>query len=448
MKTQTTTQKPNLVTAPPSSGAQHFSFKVAPKFSVDRTANKLRDVALLTAGLEAKGHGIYIDERTIETAAEVVALRNKRLKAAFRHPSLLDLLTSYGGDRMLEIPGFFSGVGLKGSGENAQLVASAFEFYDTFREANEPAVNTLFEMAEKTPELFGVSIEPWGYLVYVDTEDNEFSTAPEDRELKYNGLPALRVTDMPYAAFVDEPAANPGGVFATLAAKVPGLGSLFGGGARREQLTALGKLAEQFAKFCAGDATGLPAPASGDEHALEANDSEKAFMNILAQINAKFGADKDKLGRAFALLAGDQTLSIEKIETQLAATPATPPAPPAPKPLELSAVTAKFGADKARLAAAFAFLADNQAATLEQIEAHLAAQDQAEMKRLQDENAKLKADKAAADAKLTALQNSGHPAPLATGAASAGAPGEVRSELKGRNRVAAAFNAQLSAGAN
>jgi len=400
----------------PATGGRSYALKIAPKFSVDRASGMLRDVALLSVG-EAKGHGIYIDERTIETSAEVVASRKGRLKAAFRHPSILDYLTSHGADRMLEIPGYFSGVAGKGD----QLVAGAFQFYDTFKKTNADHVDTLLEMADKTPELFGVSIEPYGYLAYVDENDDEFSEPPIDRELKYNGLPALRVTDLSYAAFVDEPAANPGGVFATLS-KLPGLGSLFGGGAQRRQLEALGRLAEAVAVFC--KTNGPDSAASDGKPALaEETNHDQVTMNTLTAIHAKYGSDPMKFASACKMLAEDQKLTIDQIDAKLAAAaPAPVPPAEAPKGLELSAISAKFGADKGRLAKAFEFVAGKPDATIEQIEAHLAAADAAELTRLREENTQLSAAKADSDRKLAAMAGSGHPAAVNLGAAAAGAP--------------------------
>jgi hypothetical protein len=431
----------------PATGGRSYSLKIAPKFAVDRASGMLRDVALLSVG-EAKGHGIFIDERTIETAAEVVAAKKGRLKAAFRHPSMLDYITSHGADRMLEIPGYFSAVAAKGE----QLVAGVFQFYDTFKKTNAAHVDTLLEMADKTPELFGVSIEPYGYLAYVDENDDEYSEPPIDRELKYNGLPALRVTDLAYAAFVDEPAANPGGVFATLS-KLPGLGALFGGGAQRRQLEALGRLAEAVAVFCKSN--GPDSAASDVEPArAEETNHDQVTMNTLTAIHAKYGSDPMKFASACKLLAEDSKLTIDQIDAKLAAAkPAAAvaaPAAEAPKGLELSAISAKFGADKGRLAKAFEFVAGKPDATIEQIEAHLSAQDAAELKRLQDAHAKAQADLAAKDREIATLKASGHPAPVALGAAAglgSGTDAKPR-ELKGIDRIAAAFKADTHNPAN
>lgn len=121
----------------------------------------------------------------------------------------------------MSMPGFFSGIKIDGS----KLSAPTFEFFDSFKADEEQAFRRLMEMAEKTPQLWGLSIEGYGYGVFVDLDGNEYSQRPDDLDLLYEGMPAFRVTRLTAAAFVSEPAANTG-LFASAKALFSGKSSL------------------------------------------------------------------------------------------------------------------------------------------------------------------------------------------------------------------------------
>lgn len=295
--------------------AQRLHFAVPGTFAVDRAKGTLTGLSLITANREAKGHGLYIDAETLATGAAVVAARGGRLKGAIRHGSYAEYMDT-GMDRVMDFPGWFSAIAIKGE----QLVAGLFEFYDTFKADNAAAYNRLIEMAEKTPDLFGISIEVWGYAVYVATDGKEFGQRPEGVELKYDGLPALRITDLSYAAFVDEPAAN-SGLFAQLSRA---LGVKFGG--KPPAAVAPAELVAAVTAWAAGHEkeNTVRVSASSEPTPLPPTNSALSTMQIIATLKAKYGTDPKKFAAAMLIVGTTPaeklaTLTVEAVDAELGA---------------------------------------------------------------------------------------------------------------------------------
>jgi hypothetical protein len=297
--------------------SRHFRFAVADHtFGVDATTGKLTGLQLMAAGREAKGHGIYIDEITLETGAECVKERGGRLKAYVTHDhsgpcswrsSDMDEASSE-----LNIPGFFSEITVKKS----QLNAGSFEFYDTFKANYKSQFDQIVEMARKTPELLGISVECWGYLVYVAKDGTEYSGEPDGVELLYNGMPVLRITDLWAAAFVSDGAATDG-LFSKFS-------SLFGGKRTKEERAGL---AAALAKFAAEFEAAKPKP-NGTVPLLAPSKTnpestpETKTMKIIADLKAKLGADAQKFAAAMAIVGNTPTeklatLTVAEVETAL-----------------------------------------------------------------------------------------------------------------------------------
>jgi hypothetical protein len=292
-------------------------FTVANKFGVDPNGGKLTNLQLMAAGREAKGHGIYIDERTIETGAEAVANRGGRLKAyvTHNHAGPCSYMASDMADpaNELNIPGFFSGISAELKAKPAQLVAAEFEFYDAFKKNYGPQYEQLLEMAKKTPDLLGLSVECWGYVVYVGADGTEYSGEPDGVDLLYNGMPALRITDMWAAAFVSDGAATDG-LFAKLS-------RLFGGkqDQHAELAAALLRFAEEFAAGTDEVRAGAPSIPPSHSNSL----SHESTMKIIADLKAKLGSNPQTFAAAMAIVGNtpaDQlaSLTVGAVETQLA----------------------------------------------------------------------------------------------------------------------------------
>lgn len=159
----------------------------------------LADVSIIMAG-EALGHGFMIDEGTLETGVQ--ALLGKTLPAYLTHEGAIY------GDRLTKEIGHFSGFYRDGD----RIRAQQFVPLKSFLEHRKSEADTLFELAEQTPENFGISIVPEGEIVWpmddggYEPFDGEM-TPPEGATAV---MPSLRIERVYSADFVDAPAANVG----------------------------------------------------------------------------------------------------------------------------------------------------------------------------------------------------------------------------------------------
>lgn len=225
----------------------------------DKATGSLQNVSLMTGGREATGHGVYIDETTLASALSGV--KGGALRGYLTHDRGL-----FTGQNELDVIGYFSGVKVEGD----RLRADSFTFYDAFKKHNPGRHDQLVEMAEKTPELFGLSVEVMGRVAFVAEDGTEFSKPPAKTvPLKYGGMPALRVTELRAVAFVAEPAANDG-LFARL----------------RALLT----------PFTAKPDSDTPPPSL-------VSDSTNPMNELLTSIRARFAAVPGRLTAAFAAIS-------------------------------------------------------------------------------------------------------------------------------------------------
>lgn len=420
--------------------ATQLSMPIAVNWRVDHKAGRLNDVALITGDREATGHGLYIDQRTLETGRDSIQARGGRIKAGLRHQSMADWW-SRNEDRIADLPGFFQDVTLRGK----QLVAGSLEFYESFKKRHADEFAHVMEIADKTPELIGLSIEAWGYGVFVDEEGNEYSEKPNDLELRYAGMPAFRITDLAAAALVDEPAAN-NGLFATFS-------RLFGHPEKRGQLDALGNIAKAFLAFSesAEGRAVLDAGANGGKAAAGAVNSppheNTHEMNILAELKKKFADDQERYKRAAHLHLENEKLSVDEIDAKLKAEDDEARAKKGDEPATVEALRAHYGENKADLKRAFDLHLEDEKLSVAAIVGKLAAADAAELKKLREENAAMAKDLAAEKKRFAELKSSGHEQGLdlqqTNGKQSPGAR-----ELGPRQRMAARFRSDPENPAN
>jgi DNA-binding transcriptional MerR regulator len=245
---------------------------------VDTLARTLRDVVLIQAYREASGHGIYIDGKSIQGALDSIETQyNGKLRAYWTHWRKSE--KEYGDE--MSMAGWFEDLRI----EDNQLIAGKFEFFESFATANPNIVAQALEMAEKTPELFMQSIEPAGYLVFIDAEGNEYSEPPtgdDAPELLYDGLPVMRITRVKASAFVDDGAATTG---------------LF---------TAFRAFFKRFSLADHHDPAPVSIPTPADEET-------PTPINMIKEIKAACGEDAETLARALLLHAEDESLSLEDI---------------------------------------------------------------------------------------------------------------------------------------
>jgi hypothetical protein len=186
--------------------------------AIDSSTGRMSNVALLTVG-EALGRGFYIDQESLATTLAAIQAAGGHLRGYLTHnhdgpthAAQAEDLTSAASE--LNMAGFFDGMAIR----KDQLVAASFEFFDAFKTNFKPQYDQLVELAVKTPNLVGLSLELWYSLVWVGVDGSQYSEMPVGVELAYDGLPALRTAECFSAAFGAVPAANPG-LFAKLSAR-------------------------------------------------------------------------------------------------------------------------------------------------------------------------------------------------------------------------------------
>jgi hypothetical protein len=149
-------------------------FAAATGSRVDREAGVLRGVSVITAGVEAKGHGIWIDQTSLEMVKASAETYVDGLQVKSDHGS------GFG-----EIEGVLRDFVIDGNQLRADfhLIKSGEEY------------ERICEMAEMMPSSFGLSIEFSGVSEEID-------------EYRY-----ARPVEIYAVALVDQPAANPSGLF-------------------------------------------------------------------------------------------------------------------------------------------------------------------------------------------------------------------------------------------
>lgn len=159
------------------------------------------NVSLMTGGIEAIGHGIYIDDKTLDGAMK--SLEGKSLRSYLKHDGA-------GGDRLGNEIGFFSGIYKEGQ----KLKAKTFEFLDSFKADAKATYEKLVELAQKVPDQFGVSLVLEYKPVWVMGNGEEFNArlgepAPAGA---VRPVPSVRISNVVSADLVQRPAANPNGL--------------------------------------------------------------------------------------------------------------------------------------------------------------------------------------------------------------------------------------------
>ena len=163
----------------------------------DRGVGVLRGVSVITRG-EASGHDIWIDKEFLrETADAINATDDKGVKSRFGHPTM-------SGDALGTLLGRVKNARVSGDQTLADL-------HFTPAAAKAPSKGDLIDyvstLAETDPEGFGTSI------VFMGDEDAEQAGDRKADPKNVDSLPVIRLGELQAVDAVDEPAANPGGMF-------------------------------------------------------------------------------------------------------------------------------------------------------------------------------------------------------------------------------------------
>ena len=185
-----------------SMSSKQFAFGVTAlsETLVNKEDGIMSSVALISAG-PALGHGLYVDSKSLEMIEE--ELDGIRLPAYITHRGAIFE------DRLTREIGMFDNIRIEGD-----RILGDFQAFESFREDDSRKYNRLFELAEKMPERFGLSIVFSAATAWA-TEDGDVDTVeqPEGALFEY---PSIRVEEVSSADFVDSPAANERGLFSNI----------------------------------------------------------------------------------------------------------------------------------------------------------------------------------------------------------------------------------------
>ena len=165
---------------------------------IDRESGLMTGLAVITEG-EAKGHGVMVDEMSLQTVVD--AIGNEPQRAYITHSGALF------NDRLTREIGLF-----KNFRVDDDKVRADFEAFESFREDDKRKYNRLFEMAEKAPSKMGLSIVFGGTRVWATMNgDMPYGYGKEQPpEGARFEMPSMRVKENYSVDFVDDPAANNG----------------------------------------------------------------------------------------------------------------------------------------------------------------------------------------------------------------------------------------------
>lgn len=168
------------------------------------TNNGFSDVSLITGGVEAEGHGVFVDDKSIEQC--MALLMGQTLPAYLTHDGL------YQGDRLTDEIGMFSG----SYREGLQIKAKQFSFLNAFKKNSAKEYEALVELADKMPEKFGLSLVFEGDAVWPCEDGSEVDGDMPRPEGCNAAMPSIRFTAIESCDFVKSPACNPNGVFTSI----------------------------------------------------------------------------------------------------------------------------------------------------------------------------------------------------------------------------------------
>lgn len=169
-----------------------------------RGAGMIRGVSVISKG-EALGHQLWIDDVTLEQVETLLNATSNGIKSRFTHPSM-------SGDGLGKHVARVRDAELSGD----RVVADQHFLQSAHKTPDGDLAEYLMSLAEEDPTSYGLSI---AFLHDQDAMDVFLSQHMLDDEfrspdpLNVNNFPHVRIQELQAADSVDEPAANPSGLF-------------------------------------------------------------------------------------------------------------------------------------------------------------------------------------------------------------------------------------------
>lgn len=171
----------------------------------DYGAGLIRGAAIITRG-EALGHYMWVDDVMVRQAADAVNAATAGVKSRFAHPGL-------SGDGLGKALGRFRDATVDG-----EIARGDLHLYESAHETPDgDLAKYVMDMAVEDPEAFGTSIafEPDigaedKFMAEHEDKDGRFKSPDGDNKGDY---PHARIAELGAVDMVDDPAANPEGLF-------------------------------------------------------------------------------------------------------------------------------------------------------------------------------------------------------------------------------------------
>jgi hypothetical protein len=183
--------------------------RAATEYRVDRTggfdkAGVIRGVSVITRG-EALGHDLWVDAEMLDQVADAINASSKGAKARFTHPGL-------SGDGLGRYVGRVMDARVVGD----QVLADQHFSNAGHKTPDGDLAGYLMDLADSDPEAYGLSIVFGNDEEASDTFEAEHESgngfeSPDSRNTR--NLRHARVAELRAVDAVDEPAANPDGLF-------------------------------------------------------------------------------------------------------------------------------------------------------------------------------------------------------------------------------------------
>ena len=169
----------------------------------DYSAGKLTGVSLIAQG-EALGHDMWIDDVTLQQVAKYANQSNNGIKSRFTHPSM-------SADGMGRHLGRLKNVRVEG-----EKVVGDLHFAQSAHSTPEgDLAEYVMQLAEEDPAAAGLSIvfehDREAEQEYMSEHTTDSFESPDEKNMR--NLPHVRLEKLRAADIVDEPAANPEGLF-------------------------------------------------------------------------------------------------------------------------------------------------------------------------------------------------------------------------------------------
>jgi hypothetical protein len=169
-----------------------------------RQAGLIRGVSVISKG-EALGHGLYIDDVALEQVETLVNAQAHGIKSRFTHPSM-------SGDGLGKHVARVRDAELAGD----RVIADQHFLQSAHKTPDGDLAEYLMSLAEEDPTSYGLSIAFQHDQDAMDLYQSQHMIDGEFRSpdpLNVHNYPHVRITDLHAADSVDEPAANPSGLF-------------------------------------------------------------------------------------------------------------------------------------------------------------------------------------------------------------------------------------------